>query len=597
VPLDSARGYRLGSIALVVVATAWHGWVASGAMWRLDDWVYLIRVDMSSFPEYVLQDYNGHAMPLQFAFLWMFTKLFPMSFTAQAVTIAALTALGIAAWAVAFAEIFGPRLRLLLPLSVIALTPISLFSASFWASAVQLFPLQAFMGVAVLYAARAARGVPGSAWRLALTYAVALLWWEKSLLMVMPVTAVVVLCGRGGIREHLRALVPVAAVTALYVPGYLWVRGRVDEQVPTWIPYSDSLSERAVEYARHSWSVVPDLLVPALLGGPWGTVPILGDFYRRPERLLTIGLSVLLVILVALAVRRRGRRAWVPLALAVGYVLTASTLIMFSTKYQLLGPDALYEDRYFPDVVVVLMLCGAMLTSPLRDEPAPAVAATRAGGAARHRLLGIGAGGALLVSLGIANAQLWPQMPPEPGRAWVETVRDQLEQVGPASVRDTVPPAEVLQAGLWPDGFKVSRMFASLDPEARFGAPGNPVLSLTPDGTLHPSTIRSSIAAEPGPQPDCGYYLGDGKTVEVPLTQSLFGHFWGVELAVFSGSGGELTIDIDGETQHVTIPQGLSSPQFLRIGTVSELSVRLDGPDASACLAAVHAGEVVDEVG
>ena len=566
-------------------------------MWRLDDWVYLIRVDMDSFTDYVMQDYNGHAMPLQFAFIWLITKLFPMSFAAQAVVIAASTAAGVAAWSAALAEIFGPRRRLLLPLSVIALTPISLFSASFWASAIQLFPLQAFMGVGVLYAARASRGIPGAWWRLALTYVIALLWWEKSLLMLMPVAAVVVLCGRGGIRNHLRTLTPVAAVTALYVPGYLWFRGRVDELVPTWVTPPESMTERATEFFLHSWSVLPDLIVPSLVGGPWGTVPILGDFYRRPDRPLMLALTAVVVVAVAVAARRQGRRSVVPLALAAAYVVTASTLIMFSTKYQLLGPDALYEDRYFPDVVAVLMLSAAMLLSPLRDDPErrqPVTAARH--GVTRMTAVGTGAGAVLLVSLGISNALLWPQMAPEPGREWVETVRSQLDEAGPASVRDTVPPDEVLVAGLWPEGFKVSTMFASLDPEARFGAPGNPILNFGTDGVLRPATILRSTVAEEGPQPECGYFLADGQTVKVPMTQPLYGYFWGIELALFSGSGGQLSLTVDGETQQVTIPGGLSSPQFLRIGTVSEVKVRLDGPDASACLAAAHAGEVVDDV-
>ena len=235
VSLDSARGYRLGSLVLICVATTWHAWVAAQVVWLPDDWIYLVRVDTYSFADYVLQDYNGHAMPLQFAFLWLLTTLFPMSFAAQAVVIAAATAAGIAAWSAAFAEIFGPRLRLLLPLSVIALTPISLFSAGFWASAIQLFPLQAFMGMAVFYAARAGRGVPGAGWRLLATYALALLWWEKSLLMVVPVAAVVLLCGTGRPRDLLRTLAPLGVMTVVYLPGYLWVRGRVDEQLPSWV--------------------------------------------------------------------------------------------------------------------------------------------------------------------------------------------------------------------------------------------------------------------------------------------------------------------------------------------------------------------------
>jgi hypothetical protein len=599
--MDSSRDYRLGSLALICVATAWHAWVASQVVWLPDDWIYLVRVNTYSFTDYVLQDYNGHAMPLQFAFLWLLTTLFPMSFAAQAVVIAASTAAGIAAWSAAFAEIFGPRLRLLLPLSVIALTPISLYSAGFWASAIQLFPLQAFVGMAVLYAARAARGVPGALWRLLLTYALALLWWEKSLLMVLPVAAVVLLCGSGRLRDLLRTLAPVGVVTAAYLPGYLWVRGRVDEQLPSWVNYPDSLTERAVQYFQHSWSVLPDLVVPAMVGGPWGTVPVLGDFYRRPDRPLMLVLTAIMVVALVVAVRLRGRRAWLPLALAVVYVVIAGILIMFSTKYQLLGPHALYEDRYFPDVLAVLMLCVAMLLSPLRGEPESprTVSAVQRVGADRVRALGVGAAAVLLTSLGVSNAQLWAQIAPvgDPSQDWVRTVAGQLDSAGGAGVVDALPPNDVLESALWADGFTVSKMFASRDTGTRFGGPGMPMQTFDSDWNLQPAVVAEAIVAEPGPQPECGYFLAAGDEVEVSMSASLFEYIWGVELALFSGSGGQLSVTIDGDTQQVAVPSGLSSPQFLHSGAISEISVRIDGPEASACLAGAHAGEISAGVG
>ena len=366
--------------------------------------------------------------------------------------------------------------------------------------------------------------------------------------------------------------------------------------------YPDSLTERAVQYFQHSWSVLPDLVVPAMVGGPWGTVPILGDFYRRPDRPLMLLLTAIMVIALVVAVRLRGRRAWLPLALASVYVVIAGTLIMFSTKYQLLGPYALYEDRYFPDVVAVLMLCTAMLLSPLRGEPESArtvSAVQRVGRRPRASPGGGRAAAVLLASLAVSNAQLWAHIDPagDPSQDWVRTVAGQLDSAGDAGVVDALPPNDVLESALWADGFTVSKMFASRDAGTRFGGPGMPMQAFDSEWRLQPAVVAEAIVAEPGPQPDCGYFLAAGDEVDVSMSGSLFEYIWGVELALFSGSGGQLTVTIDGDTQQVVVPSGLSSPQFLHAGPVSEISVRIDGPDASACLAAAHAGEMSAGVG
>lgn len=118
-----------------------------------------------------------------------------------------------------------------------------------------------------------------------------------------------------------------------------------------------------------------------------------------------------------------------------------------------------------------------------------------------------------------------------------------------------------------------------------------------PDGRLAPGAVQSSIVSEPGPQPDCGYYLEDGRAVDVPMTGGLFDYAWGIELALFSGSGGTLTLTVDGVGQEVEVPSGLSSPQLSHVGPVTEVEVRIDGPNASACLTGVRAGELVARAG
>lgn len=593
------RAYRAGTLALVVTVIGWHAWVAARQTWFLDDWIYLDRVSTYGFVDYLVQDYNGHVMPLQFAFNRLLTTIAPMSFAAATAVIALMSAGVVVAWSAAFAEAFGPRRRLLLPLALIALTPLSLFSATFWASALQVFPLQVFMGVAVLYAARAARGDDTARPRLLLTYVLALLWWQKSLLLLIPVTAVLVLCGPRRVRPHVHTLAPLAAATAAYLPFYLWARSRTDETLPSWVELPDSVVVRVGDYLSFSAGVVRDLVAPALAGGPWGTIPIAGDLEHRPDAGWTLVLSVGIVAALAVATWLRGRSAWIAWALAGTYLTTAVALIMFSTKYRLLGPFALYEDRYFADVLVVLALAVAMLLSPLRGEPdsARTIALARRLGTRTTRALAGALVVALVASLVTANVLHWQRIGPAPGRDWVRTVAAELEEAGPVSVRDTTPPLDVVPASYWPDELKVSRMFASLHPEASFEAPGQPMMVFDAEGHLRPGEVQPASTSAAGPQPDCGYFLTDGETVDVPMSQELFEYAWGVELTLFSGSGGLLTVTVDGVPQEVTVANGLSSPQLLHLGTVGDVTVRIDGPDASACVTAVRAGELVAQDG
>ena len=140
-------------------------------------------------------------------------------------------------------------------------------------------------------------------------------------------------------------------------------------------------------------------------------------------------------------------------------------------------------------------------------------------------------------------------------------------------------------------------MFASLHAEASFGAPGQPIMVFDRAGHLQPGSVQGSIISKAGPQPDCGYLLLAGKTVRIPMTAKLFDYAWGLELTMFSGAGGTLTVTVDGASQQTEIASGLSSPQFQHVGPITKVTARIDGPDASACVTEVRAGELSARVG
>lgn len=598
------RSRFVAGVGLIALVTgAWHIWVAGQQTWIIDDWIYLDRVQTYGFLDYLLQDYNGHVMPGQFLLMWVITQLFPMSFTAAVCVVGLLSAGAVITWGLALHEMFGPRLRQLVLLAILSLSPLTLWPSVFWASAIQVLPLLLLTGVAVQQAARVAADRPRSGWWLTFTYVAALLLWEKALLILVPVVGVLLfLLGRRLIRRW-PLILTLCVVSAVYLAGYAALREGPVAAPVTWVDEgSYSFPLRVLNLLDYSLGVLRDLAVPALYGGPWGSIPIVNDLEHRPPLLLSGGLTALtlLIMIAGVVVRRRG---WVPVLMTLGYALVASFLILFSIKYAVLGPYALYEDRYFADLLPVSVLAVAMLICPTRAEDEAGDRAFRwrqssltepATSGPLVRGAGVAFAFAAVVSLVLGNLAHWERIGPNPARHWVENLRGDL-LVAPAgtSIRDARPPENVLNASYYPEEGRISRMTASLDTKVRFNAPGSPLQLVDPSGHLVPAAIMPSIVSTVGPQPNCGYLLAEGVTAEIQIVQVLFAYEWGVQVDMFSGTGGEVLAEIDGVEHRFEIPEGMSSTQLVHAGTVDTVAMTMPDSGDTGCVTEVHAGELI----
>ncbi|SFH95135.1 hypothetical protein SAMN05216561_103254 [Nocardioides psychrotolerans] len=586
-------------VALIALVTgAWHVWVAGQQTWIIDDWIYLDRVQTYGFVDYLVQDYNGHVMPGEFLLMWLLTQLFPMSFGAAVAVVGLLSVGAVVTWGLALHELFGPRLRQLVPLAVLSLSPLTLWPSAFWASAIQVLPLLLLTGVAIQQAARVAAGRRRAGWWLVGTYVVALLLWEKALLMLLPVAGVLIfLLGLRGLLRRRTLLAALGGVTAAYLALYAALRDGPVTAPVTWVDEgSYSFPVRVLHLLDYALGVLRDLAVPALYGGPWGSIPIVNDLEHRPPPLLSGTLTAVTVVLMVVGVLVR-RRGWVPVLMTLGYAFVASFLILFSIKYAVLGPYALYEDRYFTDLLPVSVLAVSLLICPTRLEVEAGEEAFRSLPAAPKALVS-GAGVLLalaaVVSLVVGNLTHWDRIGPNPARHWVDNLRDDL-RAAPAgtSVRDARPPEDVFTASYYPEEGLISRMTASLDTAARFNEPGSPIQLVDASGHLVPATITPSVVSTVGPQPDCGYVLAAGLTAEVEIAQALFAYEWGVQVDMFSGIGGQVVVEVDGVSQEFAIPDGMSSTQLVHAGTVDTVTVTMPDAADTGCVTEVHAGELV----
>ncbi|HYH71754.1 MAG TPA: hypothetical protein VD764_00950, partial [Nocardioides sp.] len=191
-PRPPLSPFRIGLLVLVLVTGAWRWWTISHWSWFADDWIYLDQTQSMGFLEYVFQGYNSHLMPGQFLLTWILTEAAPLDYGWAALVLTLLAVGSVVAWAAAFREIFGERTQLLLPLSFIALSPLLLMPIVWWASGIQVLPLQLSMGLSVLFLARyllRGRRRRDLAW-LMLSYGLGLFFWQKALLIMIPLALV-----------------------------------------------------------------------------------------------------------------------------------------------------------------------------------------------------------------------------------------------------------------------------------------------------------------------------------------------------------------------------------------------------------------------
>lgn len=202
---------------MAALTMVWRGWCGWHFAFLFDDWAYIAKADQLGLIDFLTQSYNRHFMPGTFLLAWLMIKVGSLSFGFIAVADAVLSGLSIVVWGLALRELFGPRRRLLVVLVGIAASPSMTWSTLWWASALQAAPLQLATAGAVLFAARWTREhTTGVLLRLVLVFIVGILFWEKALLIVIPVTVVLVAASTGSMRERLRSSVgPVVALLAV----------------------------------------------------------------------------------------------------------------------------------------------------------------------------------------------------------------------------------------------------------------------------------------------------------------------------------------------------------------------------------------------
>lgn len=579
-----ASPYRRGVLAIALLVLVWRAFTVSRWSWQDDDWVYMDGTRTMGLWSYMWQNYNGHLMPAEFLVNWLVTKAAPLDFTVPialvAVSSAALTIL----WGLAFERIAGPRLVLLAPVALVSLSPLLLRPTLWWASALQVIPLQVFLAILVLLAVRAARETrAGDGVRLALVLLAALLFWQKALLLTIVLAFVLLHASSGSVRQRVRSAWPLvwpsALVAAAYLPLFIWRTSHKSGANQLEFDVTQVTARGALEFAGRG---VSEILVPALFGGPWGTLPVDSDLWIHQPLYLSVAFGLLGAALAVLLVTRV-HHGWMLLAMVVLYAAAAWGLILFSSRFLLSGQATVTTERFSVDVLAVVVVAAVLAWASPRTEGRTGVSPR----GAPLILLPLLAG-----SIVLANAWHVSRIGVSATRAWVDTVTAELDRKDGVVLWDGNAPDNVMPA-FWLENSHLSRMLA-VRRDVTFSGSGGEMYGVSPVGKLTPVTLSPVSDSEPGPVPDCGWTIQPGETISVPMTAPAFDWTWGVRIDTFAAVGGPLTVSFGDASVDVDVVPGLNSSFGVLVGDVGDSATLSLPPGAGTlCLNSLVVGNVV----
>jgi len=583
--------FRTGTAVIVAVALVWRFWTLSQWSWYQDDWFYMSQAAQTPFWEYVTQNYNGHIMPLQFALVWVMTNIAPLDFSwAMGLNLFFMTA-SILAWALALREMFGERARLLYPLAILALSPLFMPIALWWAAALQVFPLATFMGLSVWFVARYVIRRERRDFVLVLVVlVVSLLFWQKAVLVVIPIFFVGLMLSQGRLLQRIKSLgglyVCLAVTIACYVPVYLYLTRDGDASNTKLLQHRG-----VVESISFYVAGLLDVVLPSFLGGPWTAVDNPAQRFDASSGVRTLFFVVLAVVGTVIVVKCR-RDAWIPIAMAVTYAVVAWGLVFTSTRYDILGLYIVRDARYAADIVPVALLALAFLTTPTRLEQDPWKASPVAPKwRPLVRPIAVLALGIVVTSMVFTNGRSWDQASQQTPKPWVDNLVSDARKAGPISIYNTVAPNNVIFSAIFAEDARLSQLLKPLHGPLRFNQPAEKMYMTEWTGRLKEVDVKDATrSVQPGPVKDCGYVVQPGFESIIPFQIPLFDWEWGFQLDYYSAEKAEMTVQTENETIVVPLEAGLHERQFVLEDPVPFLRVNVSSDSGTVCVTDIRVG-------
>ncbi|MFC8385134.1 hypothetical protein [Nocardia sp. NPDC057272] len=611
----TGRTVLLVAAALIVAQLVLRGWVAASGFFYWDDFLLIGRV--SSQPvlstELLFTSHDGHVMPLAFVLTWLVTEVAPLNWAAAVVVLTGLQLLASLAVLRLLIVLLGVRTRLLGPLAFYLFVPLTVPAFAWWSAAVNALPLQIALAWVSADAVRLVRtGRRRYAVSGAVVFAVALLFFEKSV-VVLPVAFAVAVLAAHVTGRSVRA--------AARRGGALWAAGGA--VLLTWSAGFLLVIQRprglsAPEHPGSLWSrALSDGLVPALFGGPWRWERWQPATPWADSPSLLVALSWLsLILFAAWTIRTRCRvgAIWVS---AAGYaVLTIAPVVLLRD-----GPSTagllLQSVRYFADFAVIATVALALITlAPRRhrwssvfgsNEPAhqripagvdPARARTVSGSAPvevgrdgrARQIVGVSAIVVFLASSVYSTITFTESWEPSPARTYVSGVRAALPGAADAPLLPQEVPWNVLNPLAFPENM-TDRVFAPISTPTTFALSTPRLRMITDEGAVVPAQVWWNRAIVEGPEPRCGYRVHGTTGANLPLDGPMQIRDWTAQVNYNAERDGRIALSFEGETETIAdVRAGLNTVYIRLLGGGDTLRIRSLDERQSLCVGAGPVG-------
>ncbi len=603
----SGRAVLLVAATLIAAQLVLRGWVAASGFFYWDDFLLIGRVSAQPVlsTELLFTSHDGHVMPLAFVLTWLVTEVAPLNWTVAVVVLVALQLLASLAVLRLLVVLLGVRARMLGPLAFSLFVPLTVPAFAWWSAAVNALPLQIALAWVSADAVRLVRtgrrryAVSGAA-----VFAVALLFFEKSVVVLPVAFAVAVLAAHvsgGSARDAARrgaALWTAAgAVMLTWAACFLLV-----------IQRPRGLS--APEHPGSLWSrALSDGLVPALSGGPWRwerwqpATP-----WADPPGPLVALSWILLILFVAWMIRTRHRVVAVWLCAAAYAIATIAPVVLLRD-----GPSTagllLQSLRYFADFAVVATMAlaliglasaqvcsrsvdgsnGAARQDVLSGDGATPRNARRPGTPVR-RAVGSAAIIVFLASSVYSTITFTRSWEPSPARTYVTGVHAALPGAADAPLLPQEVPWNVLNPLAFPENM-TDRVFAPIATPTTFALSTSRLRMITDEGAIVDAQVWWNRAIVAGPEPRCGYRVRGTTGTNLPLNGPMQIRDWTAQVNYHAERDGRIALSFEGETETIAdVRAGLNTVYVRLLGGGDTLRIRSLDERQSLCVGAGPVG-------
>lgn len=599
----SSRGGSLRSVishpvvavglGLVTAQALFRAWAIYPSWFYTDDYRLLYDATSSDLDlSYLTSPFDSQFMPIGRLIVWVVAHSGTLNWPLAASITLALQVVAALACLWMLVVLFGARWGIVPLLLVYLTSALTMPAFMWWAAALNQMLLQT-----VFFGAVGA----GVAWlrdrrrtQLALLVGLlvlGLLTYVKTLLLA-PLLAALTLGWFTTGPWHERLLDAVRrywvalALGAVLVSGYL---AYYLLEVPQ--PFEQESDGEALDLA---WHMVGTTFLTGVFGGPWRWAvenPPVATVNPPGWAHALAGVAALAVVLASIMFRHRALRAWV---LLFGY-LAALWLLVLTSRAAVIGPMIGLEPRYLTDAVCAVVLCIGLAFLPVRGATEPSAlrgGPSRCWLATPHRVA-VGALTGVVTVLGVASsasyAHVWHT--DHPGADYVQQLDSDLSRVGTVHLADTVVPQAVIPGYSHP--YNTTRRLAPLvDPDVRFPDATGELAVVDTDGTLSLPRLDGSVSSPPGPQPNCGWPIRDGRPTTIPLASDVFELDLWMRIDYLASGNTTVRVRTGAATTEASVNRGLDSLYVRTEGGFGQIEVTTVDASTALCVGAVEVGTI-----